>query len=828
MPALAGLGRDDYGVSGRLPSGTVTFLFSDIEGSTRLLHELGDRYVDALAEHRRLLRQAFTRHGGVEVGTEGDSFFVAFADARAAVSAAAEAQSLLGDGPVRVRMGLHTGEPIVWAEGYAGLDVHRAARICAAAHGGQIVLSQRTRELCDGVGLHELGLHRLKDLSEPQPLYQFGDGVFPPLRTLHATNLPIQPTALVGRERELARAGALLREHRLVTLTGAGGAGKTRLALQLAADALEDFPQGVFWVSLQAVEDADLVMPTIAQVLGATDRLADFVADKRLLLLLDNLEQVVDAAPALAELVSQTASAKLLVTSREPLRVAGEHRYAVEPLRQSDAVTLFLERGRAIDPGLEPTPAVSEICRRLDGLPLAIELAAARLALLSPGELLARLERALPLLTAGARGAPARQRTLRATIDWSHGLLDQDEQSLFRRLAVFASFTLDAVESVCDATLDTLQSLVDMSLVRRWGSGRLGMLETVHEYAEERLAESGDADAVRRRHAEYCLAFAESANLAHDSVGEQLHELVQPEQANFRRALAWAVERTEVELGLRLVYALELFWYARDPFEGRRWLEALLAVGGELSPEERARALLVQGGLIFLAGEFERGTALFHQSLALYRQLEDEAETAQVLDRLAHSALAAGDYPRAIALAQESLELHRRAGSRWGEVAALSARSEAEWHAGDRSLAFQLMREGAAAAGESHFDWWQANCLGSLSEWSTELGRLDEAERYGLQALEIGHRVGYRISTVYLLALLARIAGETGRLERAGLLWGALEAEEERAVVGQWEAERDAYAASVLAHAGPEFERGRQTGRSLPLDSAIDEALKGA
>ena len=390
----------------QLPSGTVTLFFTDIEGSTRLLHELGERYAEVLAEHRRLLREAFLRHGGIEVDTQGDAFFVAFARAGDAVAAAREAQDALAEGSVRVRMGLHTGEPVVTEEGYVGADVHRAARIMGAGHGGQVLLSETTARLLDSSAeLRDLGEHRLKDLSGPQRLYQLGDSDFPPLRTLYQTNLPIQPSPLVGRERELAEAGALVRSHRLLTLTGPGGSGKTRLALQLAAEAVEQFPDGVFWVPLQALRDPTLVERAIGTAVGADDGLIEYVGNKRLLVLLDNFEQVVEAAPNVAALLAGTPHATVLVTSREPLQIESEQRYPVEPLPADAAALLLLERARAVAPAFRPTAAVGEICQRLDGLPLAIELAAARVALLEPEELLARLEQRLPLLASRSRDA---------------------------------------------------------------------------------------------------------------------------------------------------------------------------------------------------------------------------------------------------------------------------------------------------------------------------------------------------------------------------------------------------------------------------------------
>jgi predicted ATPase/class 3 adenylate cyclase len=809
-----------------LPSGTVTFLFTDIEGSTQLLQELGERYPNVLAEHRHAIRRAFVRHGGVEVDTQGDAFLVAFEAASSAVAAAAEAQSALAEGPVRVRMGIHTGEPIVWAEGYIGLDVHRGARICACAHGGQVVLSERTRAEVSDAAVRDLGLHRLKDLSEPQRLFQLGDADFPPLRTLHATNLPVQPNPLIGRERELRDVAARIREHRLVTLVGPGGSGKTRLALQVAADAVEGFPHGVFWVPLQAVRDPALVVPTITQTLGTAGSLADYLEDKRILLLLDNLEQVIEAGGALAELLAATTHTRLLATSREPLRIAGEQRYEVEPLPQVDAVTLFVERARAVDHGFEPDEHVAAICRRLDGLPLAVELAAARVGFLSSRRLLDRLERALPVLTHGARDVPERQRTLRATIAWSHDLLDGEEQRLFRRLAAFAaSFDLEAVEPVCGATLDTLQSLVDKSLVRRWGSGRFGMLETIHEYASERLGASGEADDVARRHVEHYLAVARSANVSGDAEGEQRHDVAALEHENLRTALTWAIERGESGLGFELASAIGGFWAESDPFEGARWLELLLEHADGVDPLLRAHALRDYGGCVFLAGSFERGFELQEQALAEYRALGDERGAAEILGRLAVGSEAIPDRVDRRKLAEEALHENRRLGRQRGEAQALHALAKIEREAGDKEHAAGLMEQSLALARASGFVWWELGSVYVMCEWALESGDSAAAERLAREALELARQVGDRLYAVYLLAILARLDAESGRLERAGLLWGAIEAEEKRGPVGQWDAERDAYAGPVLAHGGREFDVGRAAGRALSLDDAIERAL---
>ena len=407
-----------------LPTGTVTFLFTDIEGSTRLLAELGDGYAEVLAEHRRVLREAWRRRDGVEVDTQGDAFFVAFGRASDAVAAAADAQVGLAGGPVRVRMGLHTGEPLRIDEGYVGFDVHRAARIAAAGHGGQVLLSQATADLA-GAEVRDLGLHRLKDLSAPERLFQLGTETFPPLKTLHETNLPVPATPFLGRQQEIDHLAALMRRRdvRLVTLTGPGGSGKTRLSLQAAAAVADDYDHGVWWVPLASLADPTLVENAAAQALGSKDTLSAAVRDKRLLLVLDNFEHLLDAAPGVAETIGSCPQLTVLVTSREPLHVDGEWEVAVDPLRDREAVELFVQRAAAVRSDFAANGEVVEICRRLDCLPLAIELAAARVKVLALPALLERLEQRLPLLAGGSRSAPERQRTLRATIAWSHDLL---------------------------------------------------------------------------------------------------------------------------------------------------------------------------------------------------------------------------------------------------------------------------------------------------------------------------------------------------------------------------------------------------------------------
>jgi len=808
-----------------LPTGTVTFLFTDVEGSTRLLRELGDGYADVLAEHRRALRKAFAGHGGVEVDTQGDAFFVAFAKASDALNAAAQGREALTPGPVKVRMGLHTGEPVVTDEGYVGIDVNRAARIAAAGHGGQILVSRSTRDLAGSHSLRDLGEHRLKDLTAPERIYQLGDRDFPPLKSLNATNLPVASNPLVGRDRELAELAALFRDSaRLVTLIGAGGSGKTRLGLQVAAELVEDFPGGVFFVPLAGVEQPDLVKSTVAATIGVRE-LAD-LRDRHALILVDNFEHLLDAAPAVGSLLSAAPHTRVLVTSRAPLRVDGEQEYALEPLPDADAIELLTQRARAVRWDFEPDEVAREICRRLDGLPLALELAASRLRSLGSAALLERLDRRLPLLTGGRRDAPDRQRTLRATIEWSYDLLPQELHRTFERLAIFAgTFSLESAEVVAEATLDDLDALVEASLLKAVGEDRFLMLETIREFAGERFEAADDLEEVGRRHAEHYLRLAEAANLSGEAEGAVEHDVAERELDNFRKALAWALAGGDVAAGLRLLIALETFWVARDPFEGRSWFAALFERAKDVPRDLRARALLTYGGLVFIVGEFEQGARLYEESLAEYAAIGDERGRANVLHRLANSALAEDDYVRARALAEESLEIYRRFGSRQGEAVSLGTIANVEWRTGNHEFALELAEKSAAMAAETGFLWWQIGMLYDLCEWSFESARPDEAHRFGREALELAHRIGDRMHGVYLLALLARGAAEDGRLERAGFLWGALEAEEKRGIVGQWEGERELYAAPVLAHAGDDFERGRTAGRGLSLDDAVGVAL---
>jgi predicted ATPase/class 3 adenylate cyclase len=814
-----------------LPTGTVSFLLTDIEGSTRLLQEQGDRYGEALAEHRRRLRTAFVRHAGIEVDTQGDAFFYVFRSAMGAVAAAEEGQASLSDGPIRVRIGIHTCEPEVTAEGYVGIGLHRAARICSAAHGGQILLSERARSFLEGTPtITDLGMHRLKDLGRPEKLFQFGAGSFPPLRTLNATNLPAQTSPLFGRELELGDISRLVREHRLVTLTGPGGTGKTRLGLQVAAELANEFEDGVFWVPLAALTDPNLVLPTIAAVLGANVELATHIGEKRMLLLLDNLEQIRECAPAIANLLGECPRLKLLATSRAVLRLSGEREYQVPPLRDEDAITLF--RDRAVQDG--PLEVVQAICRRLDGLPLAIELAAARTRALSSEKLLDRLERRLPLLTGGPRDAPERQRTLRATIEWSYDLLSTEDRRLFARLGVMAGdFDIEASEVVCDADLDTLESLLEQSLLRRTEAGRMFYLEAIREFALEKLDRSIEAEEIMRRHAEYFLEVARSANLCIEDEGKMRHDIVIRDRENLRGALEWSAASGNAELGLQIAAALENYWTTNNPLEGKRWLGELLARVGDLGGEVYARVLRSYGGIASIFGEFDDSERAYEASLAAFRRLGDERGIAILLYRLALGPLRLGDLNRARALGEESLRLHRKTEFKRGEAQTLSFLARVELEEGRAELAIEMLERAAKLCIQTDFRWWRANVLLQLAELLLERGRLVEADEHVRDALQLAALMNDRRNIVYSLAILARLAVDAGQSTRAGRLWGAVETEEARAPLGHrpgllasnWEADRHMYAEPVLAGAGPEFEFGRKQGRDLSLTAAVEAAL---
>jgi predicted ATPase/class 3 adenylate cyclase len=753
-----------------LPRGTVTMLFTDIEGSTRLLQELGsDRYVRALEDHRRLLRQAMSRNGGVEVEMQGDSFHFAFSDPEAAVVAAAEAQRALADHrwesqPIRVRIGIHTGEPLVSGGLYAGLDVHRAARVMSAGHGGQVLLSETTHamvatELPDGLLLRDLGEHRLKDLLAPQRLYQLGEEDFPPLKSLYQTTLPVAATPFLGRERELQEVVALLADDdvRLLVLTGTGGSGKTRLAAQAAADVSELFPDGVFWVGLAGLREPAFVTSTIAQILGAKESLAEHIGPKRLLLLLDNLEHLLAAAPELGELLAACPNATILVTSRERLHLRSEREYAVLPLRETDAVSLFHERVRASGAGIATDGEATDICRRVDHLPLAIELAAARVKVLPPRALLERLEQRLPLLTGGARDFPTRQRTLRATIDWSYDLLSLSEQRLSARLAIFAGgCRLEAAEEICEADLDTLQSLVEKNLLRHT-DGRFWMLETIREFARAQLRDLGEEDAIALRHASYFLQLAQDTEAGTSGPAQAaLLQMLEREHNNARAAFDWAVEN-DVEMALALGNALQGLWYLRGyAREGLTRLEAALDHDEKAPPLVRARALRTAGTLAEACSEFTRARELLGQSITLLRGLGYPKDLATSLNNQAAIAAHQGDYEAARGAYEESLELKRTLEDTTGILVTSSNLAILEGKLGEYEVARRRHEEVLPSLRELGSPYALSNCLASLGEIALLCGDLTGGRTMLEQSLELRREVGDKAGILESQALLSR------------------------------------------------------------------------
>ena len=823
-----------------IPSGTVTLLFTDIEGSTRLLHELGDAYADALAAHRRVLRQAFARHGGVEVDTQGDAFFVAFAHAEDALAAAASGQSKLTDGPVRVRMGLHTGRPLVTEEGYVGIDVHRAARIAAAGHGGQVLVSQTTRNMVEAE-LTDLGEHRLKDLAEPVWIFQLGRDEFPPLRSLSNTNLPIPSSPLVGREREVAelRSLVLSEDVRLVTLTGAGGSGKTRLALELGLGLLEAFPNGVFIVQLAPLTDTALVVPAIAQALGVRElagrpllsNLQEHLADKHLLLVVDNCEHLRGATPTLSALLAAAPKLTVLATSRECLHLSGEHDFPLAPLVQDEAVELFAARAKAVMPSFALDGIrveVVEICNRLDCLPLAIELAAARMRVLSPQALLARLEQRLPLLTGGARDAPERQRTLRATIEWSYELLELGEQELFARLAVFAGgCTPEAAEDVCTASLDTFSSLIDKSLLRQ-SEDRLWMLETIREYALERLEEAGEAEGLRRRHAQYFLEVTRQAEgeLRGAEQAASL-ETLEAEHDNLRAALAGR----DGDLQLEFAGLLWRFWVARGHFE--EGLKSLRQVLGRPSPDAALRAQAFHAAAnvaLFGGGDVAYIKSCAEEARKLFEAAGDAAGVARALLDLGNATGLEGDYELAGRLLKRARTAAGDVGDRLYVASATNSLAEIALRRRDYEEALALYREALALARDLGHPQSISQVLFNVGFAFFRLGRHDDAETSVKESLTLAHGLGSRHIIAACISLTGSLAAARGRPQQARRLLAMAEALQSELGASQWDPEQELHdetVASVRERIDPDqLAQAQAAGKAMPVDEAVIYTLQ--
>jgi predicted ATPase/class 3 adenylate cyclase len=746
------------------PSGTVTLVFTDVEGSTALLDELGvTAFREAMADHRRTVREAFAAQSGYEVDEAGDGLFFTFASASGAVAAVAQAMSSLDGGPVRIRVGVHTGEPLLDPPKYIGADVHKAARIMSAAHGGQVLLSGATRELVSD-DLLDLGKHRLKDFAEPVSLFQLGGDRFPPLRTISNTNLPVPLSSFVGREREVAQILSLVREEgaRLVTLVGSGGTGKTRLAVEAAGELVSEFGGGVFWVSLAPIRDPALVVDTISRTLGARQELAKHIGEKQILLVLDNLEHVIESAVELAALLRACPNLRIFVTSREVLRVDGEVVYQVPVLAGTESVQLFCARA-----AIEPDDSVAELCARLDNLPLAVELAAARVSVLTPAQILERISQRLDLFTAG-RGADPRQQTLRTTIAWSYDLLAEGEQRLFARLAVFrGGCTLETAEQVAEAHVAGLQSLLDKSLLRRTGE-RFWMLETIREYASELLEQGSETDAVRDRHAAHYLALAELAYTERFDRGLTWVGRLEAEHDNLRAALDQLKDDDSLR-NLQLAGALGWFWLARSHFaEGTRRLEDALASSVEDGPLT-ARALVSLGSITDRPSRAER-------AIQLLVSAGDDTELAVARDSLGWCLYMCGEKSRAYEVFEQNLENARRLGHHALINRSLAGVCQLFMATGQFERAEPLALELHASTRESE----DVACMVSADHYLADcaMDRRDYAlaEQYRLSALETSVAIGDVMQqTIEILGLASTAAG-LRRDEHALHLEGAVAA----------------------------------------------------
>ncbi len=894
--------------------GVSTFLFSDIEGSTRLEEALGTAAYGAIRERQRaILRSAFVAQEGVEQGTEGDSFFVVFGSARAAVVAAVVAQRDMANEAwpegvaVRVRIGIGAGEATMTGGSLVGIDINRASRIAAVAHGGQIVVSDAVRALATGslpddVSLRDLGEHRLKDLRAPERLSQViaaGLAVdFPALRSIDArpNNLPTQLTTFVGRDREVEEAVELLGRTRLLTLTGPGGTGKTRLSLQVAAASADRFPDGIFFVAIEPVRDPAMVIARIAESLGIAqtggrpidELVVEWLGDRHVLIVLDNFEQVVAAAAAVAGLQRAAPGLSLIVTSRIVLRIAGEQEFPVgglaappdvahlsalergrlpEGLRtldpralgQYEAVRLFIARAVAVKPGFAVTnqnaPAVAALCARLQGMPLAIELAAARVKILSPEAILARLDKQLAVLVTTARDLPERQQTLRAAIAWSYDILDGPCRRLLDRLSVFVGgFDLDLAERVCgpaeelgQEVIDGLTSLVDQSLVRSdevEGELRFRLLDTIREYAGEMLAASGESDAVERRHSAAYLALVEeaAAKLAGADQGEWLVRL-EREHDNIRAALDRATDRGDGETAIRIGFAMWRFWQKRGYLvEARARLDRIeQAPWSRDDPHLRARLVEALGGICWWQGRPDAMQVFYDEALELWRSIGDRAEIANALYnasfRWVGGAAQGGVAPEEVdpqavgeGYLQEALAIYRELGDRRGAGNALWGIGTRHYFRAEFEAALEPQRESLEIfheVGDRTMEAWAMHMVGSLV---IELGRFDEAGETFRRALREFHDVGDAAGITLVLDDLVRLAVGQHDRPRAARLLGATRQLSGATGVGLATVVSSTQQAAALRDlteslSASDFERYLREGAALSIDDAVAYAL---
>ena len=865
-------------VARELPEGTVSMLFSDIEGSTLLLSCLGPTYLESLELHRRVMREAWDKWGGTEMGTEGDSFFVVFPTGTAAVAAAVQAQRGLAeqawpsDEPLRVRIGIHTGAPRVHEGDYWGMDVHRAARIAATAHGGQVVVSAAVADLASadlpaGVALGDLGLHHLKDIAEPEHIFQVViDGLpqkFPPLRSLGtATSLPSPPTPILGRDAEITELVGLLGAPiaRLVTLEGPGGAGKTRLAVAVAQRAADEligrFPGGVFFVPLAAVTTAEVMYTTMAEVLDAParertpEKFLAFLSRRKLLLLLDNVEQVDGADEVVERVLDGAPGVHVLATSRQPLGIPAEQQYAVTPLglpgsatleeaEASGAVQLFVQRATSVQPSFRLTeenlPDVLAICRRLDGLPLAIELWASRIRLLSPRALLSRIDQALDA-PATSRLVPSRQRTLRNTIAWSFDLLEPDRQDFFRRLGVFAGGAdLDAVAAVQPGDdppdpLDLVGDIVDANLADVTegpdGEPRVTMLATIRAFACDELEESGEYAAVRVAHAEHYAGVLDRLWELRETRHSMALQTAETELDNIREALAWTTTHDR-PLGLRLAAALNWVWQMGGYFtEGRGWYERAISGAGDVPSPALATCLSGYANLLLAQGEVAEAREVAERAVAMARTVDDPESLGFALGVLGTAQLHLNEIEAARATLRESLDGLRAIGDRMRLGRHLGHLGGIEEILGNLDDAEALIRESLAvfeALGDVHEAAVQRQNLANLLALA---GRLDEAADLARSLVDT--IVGLRSPnlTMAFANTWMNILLRLGDPARAAQLFGAEQAMRARLETPNpfEDEERDEALALLDGTFTPaDWDRERLVGRARPVEDLLTE-----
>jgi len=850
-----------------LPTGQVTFLFTDIEGSTRLSQDMGDRFGEVIDRHHALLRQTIVEGGGIVVSTEGDAFFAVFTDPLQAVTATAAGQRRLADErwpedtSVRVRMGLHTGLGRLGGDDYAGVEVNRASRISSAGHGGQVLLSGSTAtqvaaELPTGLALRDLGAIMLKDFEDAQDVAQLEvDGLasdFPPLRAERPGYVPQPLTTFLGRD-EVERAVRLLRSERLVTLTGPGGTGKTRVSIEAARELQPAFRGGAWFVRLETIRDRSLVLPEIADRIGIAatpgrpvlDVVAGAIGDTPTLLVLDNLEQVVDAGPDLGRLLEMTPGLRILASSREPLRIGGEQELPVPVLDDTLAVELFIDRARRVRPDFDPTAGervqLADLVKRLDQLPLAIELAAARARRLSVSALCEQVPARLVELDSGRRDAVDRQRTLRGAVAWSHDLLDSDERRTFDRFAVFSGGAeLDLIAPVIDpqrpafTVLDEIDALADKSLLRiNEGAGepRARMLETIHAFAAEQLADDPEWAVVRERHAHVILDFCEG--IEPELTGERsLVALArtEAEHDNIRAALDWSLEH-DPALGMRIGGAIWRFWQQRSHMEeGQRRLEALLAAANaETDPYALGRGSTALAGARYWLGDYRAAKQTYEAALEHYRASGDEAAVAGALYDLSYPIGIIGDTALAGELLEESHRTFERIGDEAGMTLVREGQAVQATIAGDFETARDLQREVVAHHRQVGGPFKLADNIGLLVMIESRLGNTMESRALLDEVRDVQSQLHDRSGLGGALEVRALVAVGEGDDETAALCAGAVQGMRDRGTNFLLPSEvlgLPTHAAEARDRLGARYEELFEAGRTMdPEDVYLTDGL---